>query len=98
MEGHWDCVDYLLTNPVNKADIDTSNLRGDTCLWFAVARSNRRFTARFLETNNSSVLSMGYGPHLLTLLMRALLELDSSGDEVVKILASVSDVRVRFRT
>lgn len=89
MEGHWDCVDYLLTNPVSKADPETSNLRGDTCLWFAVTRANKRFTAQFLECQRArEVIGQGYGRHHMTLLMRALMELDSNGDEVVKMLAS----------
>jgi ankyrin repeat protein len=59
-EGHWDCVDYLLSNPVAKADPETSNLRGDTPLWFAVTRANRRFTALFLESQVSPFVQIQF--------------------------------------
>jgi ankyrin repeat protein len=81
-------ADYLLTNNVHKADIDTVNLAGETCLWFAVVRSNRRFTKLFLDSLHAvNTLAAPYGPNQWSILMRALFELDESGDEVVKILA-----------
>ncbi len=88
MEGHWDVADYLLTNNVLKADMDTVNLAGENSLWYAVRRCNRRFTKQFLESPGcAAVLAASYGPHKWSMLMRALFELDESADEVIKLLA-----------
>lgn len=62
-------------------------LRGDTPVWFAIARANKRFTKMFLENRDIGPISNTYGPYQWTLLMRALNELDEDAEEVIKMLA-----------
>ncbi len=93
-EGHWDVADYLLTNNVLKADLDTVNLAGENSLWFAVSRCNRRFTKLFLESPMCvSALTAVSGPNKWNVLMRALFELDEGAEEVLKVLVDAMVAR-----
>ena len=86
-EGHWDVADYLLTNNVLRADIDTTNLAGETVLWHALSRSNKRFTKMFLDSPSSqNAMAASSGSQKWSVLMRALNELDDSADDVIKLL------------
>ena len=90
-EGHWDVADYLLTNQVQKADLSTVNLAGDSPLLFAALRSNKRFTKLCLDSPHSNLAAV-YGRNKWTLLMRAINDLDES-DEVIKLIADAMVAR-----